>query len=76
MPKCPICHQDKEGLEATMHMLVGHGPLANASVYKRRRVRAKLSRVHRRLELAGFSEGQAHQIVAIVAEELRGTGVI
>lgn len=42
----------------------------------RRKARAMLPELHRRLERAGFGEMEAHHIVSIVQEILREKGMI
>lgn len=76
--RCALCgvtwgKDDPRGLA---HLLVAHGPLVGASPRKRKRVRAALPAIHRRLEEAGFDEVQAHQVVRIMAEELRKAGLV
>ena len=74
---CALCgarHDDPA--RALGHLLIAHGPLDAASPRKRKRVRAKLPLLHRRLEEAGFSEVQAHIIIRLVAEEFRKTGIV
>ena len=74
---CALCgarHEDPA--RALGHLLIAHGPLDAASPRKRKRVRAKLPELHRRLEEAGFSEAQAHIIIRLVGEEFRKVGII
>lgn len=74
---CPLCRVEHEsGVGCLVHILVAHGPLAAASPQKRRRVKARLPRLHRRLEEMGFGEAEAHKILQAVQEELRRTGVV
>ena len=70
--KCSIC-----GRPADLgHILTAHGPLQKgATKTKRTRVRNIMAKFHRRLEEAGFDEVQAHNIVRILAEELRKAGL-
>lgn len=75
--KCALCgarHQDAGS--ALVHKLVAHGPLAGASPRKRKRVRALLPQLHRRLEEAGFGEVEAHIVIRLLAEELRKAGIV
>ena len=75
--RCPLCGKGhEEAVQGLAHILVGHGPLAGASPWKRGRARAALPRIHRRLEEAGFSEGQAHLILRLMAEEMRKLGAL
>ena len=71
---CPICHEE-QGANYMVHMLVAHGPLV-PDAKKRRKTRKMLSRLHRRIEERGFSEADAHIIIKMVGEELRGLGLI
>lgn len=74
---CGLCGTKFEDeVKALAHKLVAHGPLGAASPQKRRRVRAKLPRLHRRLEQVGFGEAEAHLIVGVVAEEFRKEGMV
>lgn len=74
---CLLCGAEHEsGVSCLVHMLVAHGPLTAASPQKRRRVRARLPRLHRRLEEMGFGEADAHKVIQAVQEELRRTGVV
>ena len=58
-------------------MLVAHGPLAaGVKPAKRKKVRAMLPQLHRRLEESGYNEIQAHNIITLLAEELRKAGLI
>lgn len=71
-PTCPICGRPQD----IGHMLLAHGPLAKgAKIGKRKRVRAVLPRLHRRLEEAGYDEVQAHNIIGLLADELRKAGL-
>ncbi len=71
-PACSLCGRPTD----LSHFLVAHGPLLKgASKTKRTRVRNIMARFHRRLEEAGFDEVQAHNIVRILAEELRKAGL-
>ena len=74
MEKCRICGA-RLGDDALAHMLVAHGPLVSDGK-KRRKTRKMLSRLHRRLEREGFDELEVHVIVRLVAEELRGLGLV
>ena len=75
--RCQLCGEILEEGKALGHLLVAHGPLQDVSIgRKRKRARAKLPQVHRRLEEAGFSEAQAHLIVRVVSEELRKAGIL
>lgn len=75
--KCQICNNpfpetDPSGL---IHMLVAHGPLEHGETPgRRRRTRAAIPKIFRRLEALGYSEQQVHQVVQVVAEELRKIG--
>lgn len=74
---CPICklpfpETDPSGL---IHVLVAHGPLEKGETpHRRRRTRAAIPKIFRRLEALGYSEQQTHQIIQAVAEELRKIG--
>ena len=75
--RCRLCGELLEEGQTLAHLLVAHGPLQDAgSGRRRKRIRAKLPQIHRRLEEMGFSESQAHLIVRAVAEELRQAGMV
>lgn len=77
-PPCPMCGETQDNpVDRLAHMLMAHGPLANGvKPRKRKKMKAMLPQLHRRLEEAGFDEGQAHRIITLLAEELRTAGLI
>lgn len=73
--RCRLCGEEIEESKALGHLLVAHGLPATDRKQKRKRARAALSQIHRRLEEMGFSESDAHRIVRAVGEELRKAGM-
>jgi hypothetical protein len=73
---CPLCDAVfGTDLQAFTHRLVAHTAEDPSRRKRVRRARKALARIHRRLELMGLDEVQAHQVVQALAEELRKAGV-